>query len=258
LRDENEQLRLRIHQSKDSVSPKPKQLAHANSCAPSSSPITNDSRPEAKVSLFRSLFRGRDDVYAVRWEGRSGKTGYAPAGIREWDQSTSTHRGLKQSFHYNKLFPLSDEVIRDHLLGKQTMGVYPLLQDDTCWFVAVDFDKKSWQTDAHAFLKMCHEAGVPAVLERSRSGNGGHVWIFFSSPIQAALARKLASAVLTRTMERHYAMGLDSYDRLFPSQDTMPKGGFGNLIALPLQHGPRESGNSVFVDDELRPYHDQW
>ncbi len=258
LRYENAQLRLRVHQSKDSVPPKPKQLAHANDGAPSSSPLTNDSRPEAKVSLFRSLFRGRDDVYAVRWEGRSGTTGYAPAGLREWDQPPSTHRGKKQSFHYNQLFPLSDEVIRDHLLGKQTIGVYPLLQDDTCWFVAVDFDKKTWQTDAHAFLTMSHEVGVPAVLERSRSGNGGHVWIFFSSPIQAALARKLASAVLTRTMEQHYAMGLDSYDRLFPSQDTMPKGGFGNLIALPLQHGPRENGNSVFVDDELHPYHDQW
>src|ERR1700730_6657832 len=105
---------------------------------------------------------------------------------------------------------------------------------------------------------MCQETGVPASLERSRSGNGGHVWIFFASPIQAALARKLASAVLTRTMERRYAMGLNSYDRLFPSQDTMPKGGFGNLIALPLQHGPRENGNSVFVDDQLRAYDDQW
>src|SRR6266478_2237919 len=164
----------------------------------------------------------------------------------------------KKSFRHSKLFPLSEEVIRDHLLGKQTIGVYPLLQDDTCWFVAVDFDKKTWESDACAFLKMCQETGVPASLERSRSGNGGHVWIFFASPIQAALARKLASAVLTRTMERRYAMGLDSYDRLFPSQDTMPKGGFGNLIALPLQHGPRENGNSVFVDDQLRPYDDQW
>lgn len=197
-------------------------------------------------------------MYAVRWEGRSGKTGYAPAGLREWDQSSSTHRGKKQSFHYNKLFPLSDEAIRNHLLGKETIGVYPLLQDDTCWFVAVDFDKRSWEIDACAFLRMCREMDVPASLERSRSGNGGHVWIFFSTPIQAALARKLASAVLTRTMERHYAMGLDSYDRLFPSQDTMPKGGFGNLIALPLQHGPRESGNSVFVDVSLQAYEDQW
>ncbi|HEV7398112.1 MAG TPA: hypothetical protein VGN86_16490, partial [Pyrinomonadaceae bacterium] len=149
-------------------------------------------------------------------------------------------------------------MIRDHLLGKQTIGVYPLLTDDTCWFVAVDFDKKSWEADACAFLKMCHETGVPASLERSRSGNGGHVWIFFASPVQAAMARKLASAILTRTMERRYALGLDSYDGLFPSQDTIPKGGFGNLIALPLQRGARDKGNSVFVDDQLQPYEDQW
>ncbi|MEK6287703.1 MAG: DEAD/DEAH box helicase family protein [Acidobacteriota bacterium] len=149
-------------------------------------------------------------------------------------------------------------MIRDHLLGRQTIGVYPLLQDDTCWFVAVDFDKKTWETDARAFLETCYGLGVPAALERSRSGNGAHVWIFFAAPIPAALARRLASALLTRTMERRYSMGLDSYDRLFPSQDTMPKGGFGNLIALPLQRGPRENGNSVFIDNQLRPYEDQW
>ena len=258
LRDENAQLRLTVRQSTDTLSSKPKSSSgHNNKKPQSTAPVTNHSCPESKVSLFRSLFRGRDDVYAVRWEGRSGKTGYSPAGIREWEQAPSTQRG-QQSFHYTKLFPLSDEAIRDHLLGRQTIGVYPLLQDDTCWFVAVDFDKKTWEADACAFLKMCQELAVPASLERSRSSNGGHVWIFFASPIQAALARKLASAVLTRTMERRYALGLDSYDRLFPSQDTMPKGGFGNLIALPLQHGPRENGNSVFVDDELRPYDDQW
>ncbi len=234
------------------------QASAHNTNVRTSATVTAESPPELKVALFRSLFRGRDDVYALRWEGRNDRTGYSPAGIREWDQAPSAGRGKKKSFRHSKLFPLSEEVIRDHLLGKQTIGLYPLLQDDTCWFVAVDFDKKTWESDACAFLKMCHEAGVPASLERSRSGNGGHVWIFFASPVQAALARKLASAILTRTMERRYALGLDSYDRLFPSQDTMPKGGFGNLIALPLQHGPRENGNSVFVDDQLRPYNDQW
>ena len=124
--------------------------------------------------------------------------------------------------------------------------------------VVVDFDKQSWEADACAFLKMCRETGMPASLERSRSGSGAHVWIFFASPVLAALARKFASANLTRTMERRYAVGLHSYYRLFPSQDTMPKGGFGNLIALPLQHGPREKRNSVFVDDQLRPFDDQW
>ncbi len=259
LREENARLRVRVGQAPDTLASTPNQFsAHNNKKAQASATVTAESRPELKVSLFGSLFRGRDDVYALRWEGRSGKTGYSPAGIREWDQAPSPGRGQKKSFRHSKLFPLSEEVIRDHLLGKQTIGVYPLLQDDTCWFVAVDFDKKTWESDACAFLKMCQETGVPASLERSRSGNGGHVWIFFASPIQAALARKLASAVLTRTMERRYAMGLDSYDRLFPSQDTMPKGGFGNLIALPLQHGPRENGNSVFVDDQLRAYDDQW
>src|SRR6266849_7740715 len=259
LREENARLRVRVGQAPDTLAPTPNQFsAHNNKKAQASATVTAESRPELKVSLFGSLFRGRGDVYALRWEGKNGRTGYSPAGIREWDQAPSPGRGQKKSFRHSKLFPLSEEVIRDHLLGKQTIGVYPLLQDDTCWFVAVDFDKKSWETDAFAFLKMCQETSVPASLERSRSGNGGHVWIFFTTPIQAALARKLASAVLTRTMERRYAMGLDSYDRLFPSQDTMPKGGFGNLIALPLQHGPRENGNSVFVDDQLRPYEDQW
>ena len=260
LREENARLRLRVGETPDTLPATTKQFSahNNNNKKPASSNVANDSPPELKVSLFRSLFRGREDVYAVRWEGRSGKTGYSPAGIREWGQAGSAGRGQKRPFRHSKLFALSEEVIRDHLLGKQTIGVYPLLQDDTCWFVAVDFDKKAWEVDACAFLKMCQETGVPASLERSRSGNGGHVWIFFASPIQAALARKLASAVLTRTMERRYAMGLDSYDRLFPSQDTMPKGGFGNLIALPLQHGPRESGNSIFIDDQLRPHNDQW
>jgi len=258
LREENARLRLRAQEAPDARTSSVRQSSAHIKNIKTAATVTADTRPELKVSLFGSLFRGRDDVYALRWEGRSGKTGYSPAGIREWDQAASAGRGQKKSFRHSKLFPLSEEVIRDHLLGKQTIGVYPLLQDDTCWFVAVDFDKKTWESDACAFLKMCQETGVPASLERSRSGNGGHVWIFFASPIQAALARKLASAVLTRTMERRYAMGLDSYDRLFPSQDTMPKGGFGNLIALPLQHGPRENGNSVFVDDQLRAYDDQW
>jgi len=259
LREENARLKLRIgeapergHQDFDPLLPSGDGRVHP------SAEVTAKSPPKVKVSLFKDLFRGRDDVYAVRWEGRNGKTGYSPAGDKEWDQAPPSGRGPKKSFRITRLFSLSEEVIRDHLLGKQTIGVYPLLADDTCWFVAVDCDKSKWEADACAFLKMCRETGVPASLERSRSGNGGHVWIFFTSPVQAALARKLATAILTRTMERRYALGLDSYDRLFPSQDTMPKGGFGNLIALPLQHGPRESGNSVFVDDRLSPYDDQW
>ncbi|MDQ6651616.1 MAG: restriction endonuclease subunit R, partial [Acidobacteriota bacterium] len=161
LREENARLRLRVGQALDTRAPTPKQfLAHDNKKAQAAASITAASPPELKVALFRSLFRGRDDVYATRWEGRSGKTGYSPAGIREWDQAASSGRGQKRSFRHSKLFPLSEEVIRDHLLGKQTIGVYPLVQDDTCWFVAVDFDKRSWEADACAFLKTCHETGV--------------------------------------------------------------------------------------------------
>jgi superfamily II DNA or RNA helicase len=124
--------------------------------------------------------------------------------------------------------------------------------------LAADFDKKTWEEDSLAFIVTCQRAGVHAYLERSRSGNGGHVWIFFEGPVPAVLARKMGCSLLTQTMERRHQVGLDSYDRFFPNQDTLPKGGFGNLIALPLQWMPRQNGNSLFVDDDLHSYPDQW
>jgi superfamily II DNA or RNA helicase len=157
-----------------------------------------------------------------------------------------------------QLLPLTGQIIYQHLSGKITAGVYPLLTDDTCWFLAVDFDKESWSLDALAFIESCREMNVPAGLERSRSGKGAHVWIFFAAPITAALARKLGAGLLTRAMSRRHQARLRSYDRLFPNQDTAPTGGFGNLIALPLQKTPRRAGNSVFIDDNLRPFPDQW
>ncbi len=138
------------------------------------------------------------------------------------------------------------------------MGIYPMLQNESCFFLAVDFDKQSWREDAKAFCQTCSRLNVPAALERSRSGNGAHVWIFLESATPAALARKLGSHILTETMEHRPEIGLKSYDRFFPNQDTLPMGGFGNLIALPLQKGPRERGNSVFLDKDLAPYPDQW
>ena len=137
-------------------------------------------------------------------------------------------------------------------------GVYPMLQDETCFFLAADFDKDGWREDAAAFLETCRRLNLPGALERSRSGRGGHVWFFFEEAIPAALARKLGSQILTETMERRPDIGLDSYDRFFPNQDTLPQGGFGNLIALPLQKRPRERGNSVFLDDDFKPHADQW
>jgi len=133
-----------------------------------------------------------------------------------------------------------------------------MLADETCWFLAADFDKATWQEDVAAFLETCRLFNVPAALERSRSGNGGHIWIFFSELVPATTARKLGSFILTQTMSKRPEINFDSYDRFFPSQDYMPKGGFGNLIALPLQKKARENGNSVFIDDQFIPYKDQW
>jgi len=218
------------------------------------------STPEEKIALFRSLFRGRDDVYAIRWEGKGGRSGYSPAGVMDWRaiHAASPEERKRIARKTRMLLPLTNDAIRKHLTGKQTLGIYPLLPDEMCWLLAFDLDKKSWITDAAAFLETCRRFQVPAVVERSRSGNGAHIWVFFDRPVLAADARRLGCSLLTRTMEKRHEIGLDSYDRLFPSQDTMPKGGFGNLIALPLQKGPREQGNSVFLNEIFEPYADQW
>lgn len=189
----------------------------------------------------------------------SGKAGYTPACANEWRAGICEKPRIRCGDCSNRLLiPLSDAVIYDHLAGKHTVGVYPLLEDDTCHFLAVDFDEAEWRDDARAFSQSCEELGVPAAMEVSRSGNGAHVWVFFANRVSARDARRLGTAVISHTCSRTRQLKLDSYDRLFPNQDTMPKGGFGNLIALPLQKRPRESGGSVFVDAELRPYPDQW
>ncbi len=213
-----------------------------------------------KIALFRSLFRGREDIYPIRWESPDGRHGYMPHSEPDWSayhaaKPEDRKRVLKE---VRKYFRLTDEVVHGHLTGKHTIGVYPLLRDETCWLLAVDFDKKTWQEDTAAFRETCRGLDVPAALERSRSGKGGHIWIFFDRPVPAVVARKLGALLLTRTMERRHQIGLDSYDRLFPNQDTMPKGGFGNLIALPLQKQRRAEHNTEFLDDQMRPYPDQW
>ncbi len=159
---------------------------------------------------------------------------------------------------HRQLLPVSDLVIYQHLAGTHTAGLYPLLEDDSCYFLAVDFDEAEWQKDASAFMRSCDELGVPAVLEISRSRQGAHVWIFFASRVPACEARRLGTAVISYTCSRTRQLRLSSYDRLFPNQDTMPKGGFGNLIALPLQKRPRALGGSVFVDMNFQPYPEQW
>ena len=213
-----------------------------------------------KVALFRRLFRGRDDVYPVRWESKpTGKSGYTPACANEWRAGVCDKRRVKcADCGHRVLIPLTDSVIYDHLAGKLTIGVYPLLDDDTCHFLAVDFDDADWRADARAFAQSCEELGVPVALEISRSGEGAHAWIFFADRVPAREARRLGSALISHTCARTRQLTLVSYDRLFPNQDTLPKGGFGNLIALPLQKEPRDNQCSLFVDNDWRVHPDQW
>ena len=213
-----------------------------------------------KIALFRRLFRGRNDVYPIRWESKStGKSGYAPACANEWRAGICEKPRIKCSdCSHRALIPLTDEIIYSHLAGDHTLGVYPLLTDDTTHFFAVDFDEAEWRDDAKSFAQSCQELGVPAAMEISRSGNGAHAWVFFAGSVAARDARRLATAIISHTCARTRQLKLTSYDRIFPNQDTMPKGGFGNLIALPLQKKPRDNGCSVFVDLALHPHPDQW
>jgi superfamily II DNA or RNA helicase len=220
----------------------------------------------AKVELFRSLFRGRTDIFPLRWENlKTGKSGYAPACANEWKRGLCEKPRVKCSVCPNQAFiAVTDQVVAYHLRGQGpgggafVAGVYPVLSDDTCWFLAADFDKAEWRRDVEAFAQTCRAWDVPVAIERSRSGNGAHAWIFFDEPAPASLARRLGSALITETLDRAPDVGFASYDRLFPNQDTVPSGGFGNLIALPLQGLARQAGNSVFLGDDLEPHHDQW
>ena len=215
---------------------------------------------EQKVALFRCLFRGRDDVYALRWQSNSsGRSGYAPACANEWRPGICEKPRIScRDCNHRELLPLSDAAIYGHLAGDHTIGLYPLLDNDHCHLLAVDFDEQDWRDDARAFLRSCRELAVPAALEISRSGDGAHVWVFFEEAVPAREARQLGAALISHTCQASRQLELSSYDRLFPNQDSMPKGGFGNLIALPLQKEARQRGCSVFVDDDLKPYPDQW
>jgi superfamily II DNA or RNA helicase len=225
-------------------------------------PIATPRSPAEKVKLFRELFRGRDDLYPTRFVSKkTGKAGYAPACSNKFVAGICELPKVKCGDCTNQAFRRVDDVaVLGHLRGKHVMGVYPMLPDEACWLLAVDFDKSTWKEDVRAFTETARKLGLPALVERSRSGNGAHVWFFFSEPVAAATARKMGCHLITETMASHHELSMESYDRLFPSQDTMPRGGFGNLIALPLQHGPRQAGNSVFLDENLNAYPDdeQW
>ncbi|MBP1628350.1 MAG: putative helicase [Holophagaceae bacterium] len=222
--------------------------------------VTGPQSPTEKVALFRSLFRGREDLFPRLWVNlRGDRKGYSPVCANERSRALCDKFKVKCAACANRRFvPLDDRVLLDHLQGRHVIGIYPLLQDETCWFLAADFDGEGWKDDALAVMDTCRQHAIPAALERSRSGEGAHLWIFFSAPVPAATARKLGCFLLTETMNCRPQLSMKSYDRLFPNQDTMPQGGFGNLIALPLQQEARRQGNTLFLDQHLDPLPDPW
>jgi len=203
--------------------------------------------PEQKVSLFQSLFRGRADIFATRWQNSKGRSGYSVACNNEWVKGVCNTPRIKCNDCPSREYKaLNDQTIYGHLAGKQVVGLYPLLTDNTCYLLAADFDKEGWQDATKALAQVCLQFNIPHAVEISRSGNGAHLWIFFSESVLARDARLLGFGLLDKAMEIHPSLSFDSYDRLFPNQDLMPEGGFGNLIALPLQYQARQQGNSQF------------
>ena len=223
---------------------------------------------QEKVGLFRSLFRGREDVFARRWFSKAtGKAGYQPVCQNEWGQLCDKRKFKCAECPNRQFSPLTDNDFYRHLEGKDVdgrdvIGLYVLNEDNTCNLLCTDFDDKNcehgYQEDVVAFINVCKSWGVPWSIERSRSGNGAHVWIFFETPVLAVKARRLGNAILTEAMNRDGRISFKSYDRFFPNQDTLPEGGLGNLVALPLQGNARKNGNSVFVNEYFEPFRDQW
>ena len=213
---------------------------------------------EEKIQIFMNAFKGRTDLYAKRWtSNKTGKSGYSPVCKNEFSLYKCDKPRVKCSeCPYRELLPLTEDVVKKHLKGEITIGIYPLLPGDLCNFLAIDFDKSTYEKDVISFWNLCDELDVPIYVEKSRSGNGAHVWIFFETSIPARIARKMGNILLTKTMEKT-SLELDSYDRLFPNQDTMPKGGFGNLIALPFQGESSKKGNTVFVNKYFETEKDQ-
>ncbi len=227
--------------------------------------IHGESTAQEKIEFFISLFKGRVGLYARRYHSfKTGKGGYTPVCRNEWALDLCNKKKYRCPECPNREFiPLTADAVRAHLMGRDLLcrdvvAIYPMLEDNMTWLLVADFDENNWQADVTAFCKCCRNAGLTPAVERSRSGNGAHVWFFFSQPVSATDARRLGSGLLTQTMNSRHELSFSSYDRLFPSQDTVPKGGFGNLIALPFQGQAQKNGNSLYVDEHFVPYSDQW
>ncbi|MDY3887255.1 MAG: DEAD/DEAH box helicase family protein [Treponema sp.] len=232
--------------------------------------VSKNSTPQEKINLFKSLFVGREDVFALRWfNAKSGKSGYSPVCENKWQSGKCDMKKYSCADCPFKLpARLSDQYIFNHLAGKDSVcrdviGLYPLMEGDLCQFLALDFDNhgnkiSQWKSDILAVKKVCNEYSIPAYIEISRSGNGAHLWIFFSEKVPAKQARNLVTNLLKAAMKKNHSISFESFDRMFPNQDEMPKGGYGNLIALPLQGNSVKQGHSVFVNDDFMPFDDQW
>lgn len=227
--------------------------------APSSTP-TPPRTPAEKVALFLDLFGTRRSVYPKRWENeKTGRNGYSPACDNEWRTGICEKPRVKCSdCPHQKFPPLDERAIEAHLRGAHTLGVYAIAMDDTCRFLAADFDGSEWRDDVLAYREAGERIGITVAVERSRSGNGAHAWIFFAQPVPATLARRLGTILVAKAAALRPTLSLGAYDRLFPNQDTLPSGGFGNLIALPLARAPRDNGNTLFLDADWQPMKDQW
>ena len=267
LRKENTELRSLLCAHGIEYKPRPTNVIDSI-YSPISLPVFKLSLDE-RVALFMSLFKGREDVFARRWFSKStGKAGYQPVCVNEWRRGVCDKKTYKCAECPNRDFaPLTSQDVYRHLEGKDenccdVVGLYAIMPDNNCSFLCTDFDDKSckhgYKDDVLAFVGVCRDWQIPYAIERSRSGNGAHVWIFFEEPLPAFKARRLGNAILTEAMNRDGRMSFNSYDRFFPNQDRMPEGGFGNLVALPLQGQARKNLNSVFVDDDFLAYKDQW
>ncbi len=213
-----------------------------------------------KLTIFKSLFKGREDIYATRWE-KGNKNGYSPAYTFD-PYHYKAHRmkgGTFQNYENKQYQTLTDGQIIKHLEGEQLIGLYPLLKDNTSRFIAADFDEDNWAEECKTFIEICSSKNIPAYLERSCSGKGGHVWVFFEENYSAFKSRNIFKSLLEEAGVFSLFDKSSSFDRLFPNQDYLSGKGFGNLIALPFNKTSWDNGNSCFINPEtLLPIENQW